>query len=273
MLLATPELARRVDRAEIEFCAAAAGAGLPGGAASIEVAGGRGLCGVAGAPFNKVLGLGLGAAVEDADLDAIEAFYDERGIPVQIELCPLAVSGLAGRLTKRGYQLAGFENQLARPLGTEPFAEPLVEPGAPRVTLVDASTDAAWLRVVAEGFAAGEDASARPPAPDVVERVGEAMRQFMHADYERLIAWIGDEPAGAGQAYVQDRVLGIAGTATLPAFRRRGAHHALVARALNRALGRADLAMTTTEPGTVSQRTFERFGFQVIYTRAIFVLN
>jgi GNAT superfamily N-acetyltransferase len=269
MLLATPELARRVERAEIDFCAAASGAGLPDGAASIEVAGGRGLCGAAGAPFNKVLGLGVGAAVEDADLDAIEAFYDERGIPVQIELCPLAVSGLAARLTRRGYQLAGFENQLARTLGSERVGEP----DGVRVTLASADTNALWLRVVAEGFAAAEGASAPPPAPDVVERLGEAMGQFLHSDYQRIIAWIGDEPAGAGSAYVQDGVLGIAGTATVPAFRRRGAHHALVASALNRALGRADLAMTTTEPGTTSQRTFERFGFQVIYTRAIFVLT
>ena len=27
------------------------------------------------------------------------------------------------------------------------------------------------------------------------------------------------------------------------------------------------------DPGSISQRTFERFGFQVIYTRAIFVLS
>ena len=35
------------------------------------------------------------------------------------------------------------------------------------------------------------------------------------------------------------------------------------------ASGQADLAIATTEPGSISQRTFERFGFQVLYTRAI----
>ena len=114
MVHGTLELARRIDRAEIDFCARAAGAGTPDGVASLEVAGGRALCSFAGSPLNKVLGLGLGSPVEDADLDAIEAFYDERGIPVQIELCPLAVPGLAARLTKRGYQLQAIENQLAR---------------------------------------------------------------------------------------------------------------------------------------------------------------
>jgi ribosomal protein S18 acetylase RimI-like enzyme len=65
----------------------------------------------------------------------------------------------------------------------------------------------------------------------------------------------------------------IAGTATMPAFRRRGVQHALVAHALNAGAGRASIATATTEPGSISQRTFERLGFQVMYTRAIFVLS
>jgi DNA-binding NtrC family response regulator len=48
---------------------------------------------------------------------------------------------------------------------------------------------------------------------------------------------------------------------------------AVVAQALHRASGRAELAMATVEPGSISQRNFERFGFQVVYTRAIFVLD
>ncbi len=37
------------------------------------------------------------------------------------------------------------------------------------------------------------------------------------------------------------------------------------------AAGRADLAITTTEPGSTSQRVFERLGFRLIYTRTIVV--
>jgi len=40
---------------------------------------------------------------------------------------------------------------------------------------------------------------------------------------------------------------------------------------MNDVRGTVALAMATTEPGSVSQRTFERLGFQVIYTRAILV--
>ncbi|HEV8395040.1 MAG TPA: GNAT family N-acetyltransferase [Vicinamibacterales bacterium] len=270
MLHATLELARRIDRAEIDFCALASGAGQPDGVASLEVAGGRALCAFAGSPLNKVLGLGLGAAVEDADLDVIEAFYDERGIPVQIELCPLAAPGLASRLTKRGYRLQAFENQLARRLGAEEISAPAL-----RVARIPPDLDDLWLRVVAAGFAAadGSGAASPPPPSDVVDHIRHVMAGFVHPDFERLLVWVGDEPAGAACAYVMDGVLGITGTSTLPAFRRHGVQQAAVAHVLRDAAGRAELAMATVEPGSISQRNFERFGFQVVYTRAIFVLD
>lgn len=266
MLQTTLALARRIDLGEIDFCAAVARAGEAGGAASIEVAGGRGLCGPAGSPFNKVLGLGLGVPATDADLDAIDAFYDERGVPGQIELCPLAAGDLASRLNKRGYVLQGFENQLARALGTEPVAAPRdVE-----VSLVGAAPDGDWLRVVSHGFAAGEAHPERPVDPVALASLGDAMRLFAHPEIDLLVARLDGEAAGGGGSFIRHGLLLIFGTATVPACRRRGVQSALVAYAINQALGRADLATATTEPGSVSQRTFERFGFQVLYTRAIF---
>src|SRR5687767_2858401 len=170
MLHGTLELARRIDRAEIDFCARAAGGSTPDGVSSLEIAGGRALCSFEGSPLNKVLGLGLGSPVEDADLDAIEAFYDERGIPVQIELCPLAVPGLAARLTKRSYQLQAFENQLVRSLEhADPFPEPAL-----RVTAASTpDLDETWLRIAAAGFAApdGSGAQAGPPPPDLLDNI------------------------------------------------------------------------------------------------------
>ena len=272
MLHATLDLARQIDRAEIDFCAVAAGAGRPDGVASLEVAGGRALCSHEGSPLNKVLGLGLGVPVRDEDLDAIEAFYDERGIPVQIELCPLAAAGVAARLTQRGYQLQGFENQLARRLGA---ADHFEAPAGLRVTPATGDLDAVWLRVVATGFVAGDGPApvGGPPPPDLLDRIAGVMRSFVHSDFERLLVWSDGEPAGAGCAYVMDGVCLIAGTSTLPEFRRRGVQHAVVAHALNAAVGRAQFATASVDPGSISQRTFERFGFQVIYTRAVFVLS
>jgi len=113
-------------------------------------------------------------------------------------------------------------------------------------------------------------ASEAPPA-DVVESLRTIMRQWVHPDVRRYLVWVDGEPAGAGASVITKGVLGIFGTATRPAYRRRGALAAMVARALQGAVGHADLAIATTEPGSTSQRTFERFGFQVLYTRAILV--
>ena len=58
------------------------------------------------------------------------------------------------------------------------------------------------------------------------------MAGFIHTDFQRLLVWVGDEPAGAACAYVIDGVLAITGTSTLPPFRRRGVQQAGVAHAL-----------------------------------------
>jgi GNAT superfamily N-acetyltransferase len=266
VLQANLALAQRVERAEIDFCAVGAGVGVPGGAAAIDVGGGRGVCGQPGSPMNKVLGLGLGVAVTDEDLDALEEFYDEREAPIQIELCPLVSVELVAKLQNRGYVLKGFENELACAL-PRPIPATCLQ-----VEVLAGDCDVeAFLRATVEGFAVPDTAPHPPdgPAPDVMDTIGRAMRQFIHPDIVRFLVRIDGEPAGAAASVITNGVLGIFGTGTRPAYRRRGVQSALVAKALECAAGRADLAIATTEPGSISQRTFERFGFQVLYTRAI----
>jgi GNAT superfamily N-acetyltransferase len=217
---------------------------------------------------NKVLGLGLGCGVRDEDIEAIEVFYAERGCPVQIELCPLAAPDLASRLTRRGYILQAFENELARPTPAQP-----VPVSCAADTRVEAdAAEGPWLDVVSRGFAVADRGGPADPHPaDTVMAIGDVMRQFIHPDVVRYVAWVDGAAAAGGLSFVSDRVLGVFGTATLPRFRRRGLQAAIVATAMNRACGRADVIMATTEPGSASQRTFERLGFQVLYTRAILV--
>jgi hypothetical protein len=264
---ATLELARRVDRAEIDFCALATMQGAPD-AATLERGGGLAVYGAPGSPVNKVLGLGLGVEVTDDDLDVVEQFYAERGCPVQIELCPLASPDLAPRLTKRGYVLQAFENELARAVPVDPVPSP----SGADITVEAGAAERPWLQIVSEGFAVPDRAMSGQGLPkDAVTAIGEVMRQFFHPDVVRYLARVDGHSAAAAMSFIKDGVLGIFGTATLPAFRRRGLQSAIVARAMNDARGKADLIMATTEPGSVSQRTFERLGFRVIYTRAILV--
>jgi GNAT superfamily N-acetyltransferase len=266
-LLADLSLARRVERAEIEFCA------LGGARAArldrLEAGGGIALCSTPGSPLNKVLGLGLQGPVSDGDLDRLAAFYAARHEPAQVELCPLAAPDLPARLVARGFVPQGFENELGRQL-----AGPVREELPRGVAVVRAADDEEWLGVVAAGFAAAEPhvaGGAEPEAPIDPAALREVMASFVHPDIVRYVARVEGQPAGGGAAWERDGVLGIFGTATLPAFRRRGVQRAINLAALADATPAAELAIATTAPGSTSQRTFERMGFRVLYTRAIFV--
>ncbi len=246
MLHITVDLARRIESAEISFCALAAGAGL----ASVETGGARAIYAGPGSPLNKVLGLGLGCDADDADLEQIEAFYRRHASDVRIELCPLAESALPTRLSERGYLVHGFENELVRRLpASASFAI------APGVTVDAAGDDAAdtWVQVVSDGFGAAG-----------------LMQSFVRPAIARYLARVDGTPAGGGASWVDGGVAGVFGTSTLPEFRRRGVQRAIVTRCLDDAIGRADLAIATVDPGSTSQRTFERLGFQVAYTRVVF---
>jgi GNAT superfamily N-acetyltransferase len=271
LLHAGAALARRVERAEIEFCADAARWSAE--AASLAAGGGWAVYCGPGSPLNKVLGLGVGAAVDDADIDAIAAFYQERGEPARVELCPLTAPDLPARLAARGFELVEFENELARVLPMSPDEMAAVEPSpqAVRVARATPDQDPAWVEAVAEGFAAAED-DHRRPSRDEIARVALVMQPFTQPSIARYLVRVGREIAGAGASYLQGGVLGIFGTSTRPRFRRRGVQRALVRHAIAEAGGHADLAIATTAPGSTSQRTFERLGFSVVYTRAILVL-
>ena len=275
VLHASPALARRVDLSEIGFCALAARAGEPGGADRLMVGGGQALFAHAGSPINKVLGLGLGQDVSDADLDAIDDFYDRRGVDAQVELCPLAAPGLAARLVARGYVLQGFENELARLVdGEEPLqSAPDRHPGLTVSPATSADDEELWIDVVTRGFAAAEqlaahDAAALAALDGDLRRV---MRAFRHESMVRYLVHGNGQAVGGGGMFVFEGVAGLTGTATVPEHRGRGVQHAVVERMLRDAAPRADLAIATVAPGSQSQRTFERFGFNVIYTRAILV--
>lgn len=267
---ATIDLARRVDRAEIDFCAIAAGVGAPEGVAALEIAGGVALYSTPGSPLNKVLGIGLQGPVPDSDLDRLEAFYAERGSAAQIELCPLAAADLPPRLSARRFLVQGFENELARWVDAAGPLEP-----RPHVTVTRASAEQEdlWTRVTAEGFVAYEPPVGGGPPGDAVttEQLMAIMAQFRHPKIRRYLAWMDGEPAGGAASFVHDGVVGIYGMATLPRFRRRGVQTALASEALRGAAGDADLAIATTAPGSTSQRTFERLGFRILYTRTLFV--
>lgn len=101
-------LARRLERAEAQnsarFVEARARLSPESGAQWIEVAGAYAMFDGVSSPLTQTFGFGMFQPVTGPDLDAIEAFYRDRGAPVLHEVSPLAGVELAALLSERGYR-------------------------------------------------------------------------------------------------------------------------------------------------------------------------
>lgn len=220
-----------------------------------------------GSPFNKLIGAGLDAPIDDAVLDELERVLADRREPVRVELATLAAPETGTRLTERGYRLLGFENVLARRLTGE--APPA---GDIRIERITGAPEAVWRDIVTEG-AAAPDGTGAPPDDYSHEVLDAAMTDSLAArDCARYLAYVDGIAAGGASVCVHDGVALLGGSATLPAHRRRGVQAALIRQRLHDAhAAGADLAVVTTAPGTRSQANLMKFGFALVYARAILV--
>ncbi|HEY0836312.1 MAG TPA: hypothetical protein VGE72_20565, partial [Azospirillum sp.] len=164
MLFADPLIARRIEEAEtaaaLEVVETSRRLAPDGGAAAMTVAGGCAVFLAPAMPVNRAVGLGMGQAVEDAQIAAVEAFYRDRGMPPSIDLSPLADRSLVDALGPRGYAVGRVLNTHVRTVAP---AEPV--PQVPGIEVSEsASADAAtWALTVSQGFF-GRDA-VPPDAP------------------------------------------------------------------------------------------------------------
>ena len=272
-LFAGIDRAGRVERADTSLIAEAAEAAQRRDPRErvyvLPLAGGVAVWAGGGSPLNKVAGLGFAGPLAEEQLAQVERAFAERGAPVQIELSTLAEAGMAALLTRRGYQLVGFENVLGLPLPA-PAAPPV-----PGVEIAESGMDEidTWLDVVVTGFAHPDDqgvASHEQFPREVLERVIGDLG--LSGGFRRFLARRGDEPAGGASLRISEGVAQLAGAATLPGHRRRGVQSALTATRLALAAAEGcDVAVVTTQPGSKSQQNVQRQGFQLLYSRAILV--
>ncbi len=265
-LIADLLLARRLESTDawVSLLSAQIHAQLRPGSGSLAepVGGGYAVFTGVGSPLTQAIGLGMKGPVTEEDMERLEAFFEVRGSPTQIDLCPLADPSFIEQLSLRGYRLREFSNMLVRPLregGTHPAVD-----GAPRVQQCTSEEDDLWARTVAQGFAESFMVSD--------ENILVLKSLFHRPDSVCLIAWLEGRPVGGGALAMHEGVAALYGASTLPSFRRRGVQKAIILTLLSHAVeGGCDVAYTLTKPGSVSQRNVERQHFFVAYTRAMMV--
>ncbi len=276
-MFATSSLARRIERAEVEQVAAAAAASARRvGADRVvnqPIAGGVAVLVERGCPFNKIAGLGFGGVPEDRVLERLERTFAERGVPLQAEVSTLADPAVSRLLTRRGYELVGFENVLGLDLtGWIPTPASAREPIEVRRTGPDDGQ--LLLQTVVTGFLHPDiydgSQSHESFARESLERI---FRDMIGAEgLEHYLARRDGVIAGGASLRLVDRVALLCGAATLPEHRRRGVQSALTNERLRSAGERGcDIAVVTTTPGSKSQANVERIGFALLYARAILV--
>ena len=238
---------------------------------SEPVAGGWMAANGPGSYLNKAVALGFDGVPTDEDVARIDRFFASRGIEPRAELTQFAPLPFLRRLAEHGFVLQEFENTLVLPLHGLPAPRTLL-PGAwpegVRIERVDPRDDRQvelFVRTGASGFVPeGEELP--------VEYLHTGVRAARMPEHDSYLAWVGDEPAGAGGCGTRRGVTSLFGTSVLSNFRRRGIQQALMAVRLERALALgSDLADITSHPGIPTERNAGRLGFRLAFVRPVLV--
>jgi GNAT superfamily N-acetyltransferase len=206
--------------------------------------------------------LGFAGEVKPEDIKHIEEFYFRHEADAQVDVCPYADPSLFESVNQRGFQVAEFNQTLARWI--EPDERFDIAQKGLEVRRVTAEEGPEWSNVLARVFFA--------------EQATNFGRFFLpwvkHENAMCLGAFIGGQMVGGAGGLIipQHRTAGLFGAATLPEFRNRGIQIALLNERLRLAQqAGCDLAVTLTMPGTSSQRNAERAGFRTAYTKVVVV--
>ncbi len=266
MIELTPELALEIELAEAAGgadCALFLAQRDPAAGAVRKIGSGVAIFAGVDSPITQAFGLGLAGPVEVADFEKLEEFFQVRGAAVNVETCPLADLSLTDGFCSRGYRPVEYSNVHAREMDL-PLGLPDPSPEV-RVRPIRKGEEVLWAEAAARGFGEGE----------ADEALTAVIRDFASPDNVLChLALVDGQPAGAASMRVQERIAVVNGAATLPQFRRRGVHTALLRVRLEKARqAGCQLAMVATRVGSGAQRNVERAGFRVLYTRTKWCLG
>ena len=207
---------------------------------------------------NRVAGLNPGSRDH---LDEIMQFFASRHLDFRIELIPGDLdSDLAGRLHRYGFSQMGFSTAmygLPRKNQANPITRDI------DVRLVQPNEIESFIDLYQTAF--GE--------PELSQIEKQAVRTWLERESANLylcIALIEGQPAAVGVLYTKNGICLLADAATLPEFRGRGCHAALIQQRLAEAARRkCELVTSFVAFGSPSHRNLERAGLRVAYTKAL----
>jgi GNAT superfamily N-acetyltransferase len=206
-------------------------------------------------PLTQIKGAGMVAPTLEADLDAVEAFYEERMAPVTFVLSPFADAAIFTYLSRRGYEIGAFENTLYRPISAADIAEADAD-------VAVAEDGEEWAAPMSEAFF------------DVVTPGALELSRTLHGMPQTesfLIRHEGVGLAGA-QMCLHEGLALFQCDGTIRRYRRAGLQTKLIRERLSRAArAGCDMATADTEPGSASQRNYERCGFRLAYTKTTLI--
>ncbi|GAA0471451.1 GNAT family N-acetyltransferase [Alkalibacillus silvisoli] len=214
---------------------------------------------IPGPSFNTVKGLKEG---DENQIERIIDFYKEKEIPVRFELTPAHTSSeLLTSLSEAGYYQHDFHTTLY--VST---SNGLATSYAPKITIRELKGNEfdTFAEIYTKGF--------QMPA---FLKNGVAQNNEILYDIENwtfYLASYDNEPAGIGVLFMKDDIATLAASATLPNFRNKGIHSALIKHRINQAKReKCDVIVGQAKFGEVSQNNMERAGMKVAYTKAIWV--
>jgi GNAT superfamily N-acetyltransferase len=213
---------------------------------------------------NRVLGLGLEEPATARTLDQTpDLFRALRVKRFSLHQSPLAqADGITDGLLKRGFKVHHHYSKLVRDA-----SEPCAMTSDLRVRRIGKPDAAAFARVFGEGESLGWPA----------DRAAWMQAAVGAPGFSHYLAFDGDKPVATGGLYVHGDCGWMGWAGTLPAYRRRGAHGALIVARVKRAaqLGAKwvvceTMASTPGRPGG-AQRGLVKQGFKQAYLRPIWV--
>lgn len=228
------------------------------GAEWIEIGGAYAMFDGVESPLTQTFGLGMFEDATADHLEEIETFFRDRGAPVFHEVSPMTDLSLLGLLGERGYRPIEMTSVMYREL-TANLPEPTPS-GISTRQIAESEADG-WAQIAARGWATVHEGLA-----DFMLAFGKIAARTSGG--HPFLAELDGKPIAAAGFGIYDDICILAGAATVPEARNRGAQNALLSARLHFAAEQGcKLAMICALPGSQSQKNAQKNGFNIAYTR------